>query len=256
MLLPNHPNVDLFAAGINALNGVLVARNPSHDRGYTLMGLLIMSYFGGIGGGVARDMLLNDIPAPIKTPAYLVVCLAMAVLAWPAIEILNIDRPLPIIAAAASILIAVPLPAAWGALQASERFAALGWLQSMASSLKLVFGIGLAAVGFGASAITFGVFAASGIALLVALRVLRPLLREAAVAAGATVRFGAELTGFTQDDEGVDAVVAGRDGGRDGRPLRARYLVAADGARSPVRDPRNPIAISLDHRSLREARIG
>jgi putative polyketide hydroxylase len=71
---------------------------------------------------------------------------------------------------------------------------------------------------------------------LIAQDTLEPLLREAAVAAGATVRFGAELTGFTQDGEGVDAVVAGRDGGQDGRPLRARYLVAADGARSPVRE--------------------
>ncbi|HEX3738077.1 MAG TPA: oligosaccharide flippase family protein [Solirubrobacterales bacterium] len=109
----------------------------------------------------------------------IVVCFVMAVLAWPAIEVLNIERPLPIIAAALSILIAVPLPAAWGALQASERFAALGWLQSMASSLKLVFGLGLAVAGFGASAITFGVVAASAVALLVALLVLRPLWSKA-----------------------------------------------------------------------------
>jgi hypothetical protein len=51
------PNVDLFSAGINALNGVLVARNPSHNRGYALVGLLIMAFFGGIGGGVTRDVL-------------------------------------------------------------------------------------------------------------------------------------------------------------------------------------------------------
>jgi putative polyketide hydroxylase len=70
---------------------------------------------------------------------------------------------------------------------------------------------------------------------LIAQDTLEPLLREAAVAAGATVCFGTELTGFTQDGEGVDAIVAGRDGGQYGRPLRARYLVAADGARSPVR---------------------
>ena len=107
------------------------------------------------------------------------VCLLMAVLAWPAIELLHIDRPLPIIATALSILIAVPLPAAWGALQASERFAALGWLQSMASSLKLVFGLSLAAIGLGASAITFGVVAASAIVLGVALVVLRPLWAKA-----------------------------------------------------------------------------
>src|SRR5262249_10168150 len=33
-----------------------------------------------IGGGVSRDLLLNDIPGPIKDPAYLVVCLLMGLL--------------------------------------------------------------------------------------------------------------------------------------------------------------------------------
>jgi uncharacterized membrane protein YeiH len=80
MNLPSFPNVDLFSAGINALNGVLVARNPSHNRGYTLAGLLIMAFFGGIGGGVSRDLLLNDIPSPIKDPKYIVVCILMGLL--------------------------------------------------------------------------------------------------------------------------------------------------------------------------------
>jgi len=80
MDLPSFPNIDLFSAGINALNGVLVARHPSHNRGYAVVGLLIMAYFGGIGGGVARDLLLNDIPAPLKDPIYLVVCLLMGLL--------------------------------------------------------------------------------------------------------------------------------------------------------------------------------
>ena len=80
MHLPSFPNIDLFSAGINALNGVLVARSPSHDRSYTLAGLLILSFFGGIGGGVARDLLLNDIPAPVKDPKYFFVCLGMGLL--------------------------------------------------------------------------------------------------------------------------------------------------------------------------------
>jgi uncharacterized membrane protein YeiH len=80
MTLPNFPNVDLFAAGINALNGVLVARHPSHNRGYAVVGLLIMAFFGGIGGGVSRDVLLSEIPSPIKDPAYLLVCLLMGLL--------------------------------------------------------------------------------------------------------------------------------------------------------------------------------
>lgn len=80
MNLPSFPNVDLFSAGINALYGVLVARQPSHDRGYTAVGLLIMAYFGGIGGGVTRDVLLNDIPSPLQDPSYLFVCLLAGLL--------------------------------------------------------------------------------------------------------------------------------------------------------------------------------
>ena len=80
MNLPSFPHIDLFSAGINALNGVLVARNASHNRGYTVAGLLIMAFLGGIGGGVSRDLLLNDIPAPLKDPTYFVVCVVMGVL--------------------------------------------------------------------------------------------------------------------------------------------------------------------------------
>ena len=79
MNLPNFPEVDLFSAGINALYGVLVARQPSHDRDYTAAGLLIMAFFGGIGG-VTRDVLLNEIPSPLKDPTYLFVCLVMGLL--------------------------------------------------------------------------------------------------------------------------------------------------------------------------------
>lgn len=80
MNLPSFPNVDLFSAGINALNGVLVARNKSHDRGYTVAGLLIMAFCGGIGGGISRDVLLNVIPSPIQDPRYPIVCLLMGLL--------------------------------------------------------------------------------------------------------------------------------------------------------------------------------
>jgi uncharacterized membrane protein YeiH len=77
MNLPSFPMVDLFSAGVNALNGVLVAGNPEHNRRYTLAGLLIMGFFGGIGGGVTRDVLLNKVPAPLSDPRYPVVCILM-----------------------------------------------------------------------------------------------------------------------------------------------------------------------------------
>ena len=88
MTLPSFPEVDLFSAGINALYGVLVARNPSHNRGYTAAGLLIMAFFGGIGGGVTRDVLLNEIPAPLRDPTYLLVCLLMGLLGLAIYEFL------------------------------------------------------------------------------------------------------------------------------------------------------------------------
>lgn len=55
------------------------------------------------------------------------------------------------------------------------------------------------------------------------------LLYERLRELGGDVVFGAELTGFAQDQGGVDARFA------DGSAVRARYLVAADGGRSTVR---------------------
>ena len=75
---PSFPNVDLLSEGINALNGVLVA--PSRNRGHALVGLRIMSFVGGIRGGVSHDILLNDIPSPVKDPKYILVCILMGLL--------------------------------------------------------------------------------------------------------------------------------------------------------------------------------
>jgi 2-polyprenyl-6-methoxyphenol hydroxylase-like FAD-dependent oxidoreductase len=63
---------------------------------------------------------------------------------------------------------------------------------------------------------------------------LEPVLRARAVELGADLRYATEMTGLTQDAEGVTAVVRPRDGGSE-RRIRARYAIAADGAHSPVR---------------------
>ncbi len=80
MVLPSFPNVDLFSAAINALNGAVVAQNPSHNRGYTAAGIIIMGFLGGIGGGVSRDVLLNQMSSPLKDPRYFFVCFLMGLL--------------------------------------------------------------------------------------------------------------------------------------------------------------------------------
>jgi 2-polyprenyl-6-methoxyphenol hydroxylase-like FAD-dependent oxidoreductase len=62
---------------------------------------------------------------------------------------------------------------------------------------------------------------------------IEPLLAEAAAAHGATVAFGHELIGLRVTEEGVAAWVRGPHGRYR---VRARYLIAADGGRSGVRD--------------------
>ncbi|MFJ9783335.1 FAD-dependent monooxygenase [Amycolatopsis sp. NPDC101161] len=63
--------------------------------------------------------------------------------------------------------------------------------------------------------------------------VLEPILRRAVTDRGVSVRLGTELVSFTQDDDGVTALLKPADG--EPYELSADYLIAADGARSPVR---------------------
>ena len=63
---------------------------------------------------------------------------------------------------------------------------------------------------------------------------LEPVLRKRAVELGADHRYSSEMTRFVQDGSGVTATVRSRDGGSE-RHIRARYMIAADGAHSPVR---------------------
>ncbi|MCM2417852.1 FAD-dependent monooxygenase [Streptomyces sp. RKAG293] len=64
---------------------------------------------------------------------------------------------------------------------------------------------------------------------------LEPVLLRSARDLGGDIRFGTELISAEQDAEGVTAVVRSRETGED-RTIRADYLVAADGPRSPVRE--------------------
>ena len=64
---------------------------------------------------------------------------------------------------------------------------------------------------------------------------LEPVLLRAAQRLGARVDYAAEAVSTEQDADGVTVVVRPRDGGPD-RSIRARYLIAADGAHSPIRE--------------------
>ncbi len=64
---------------------------------------------------------------------------------------------------------------------------------------------------------------------------IEPVLSDRARQLGAQTLFGTELVGFEQDPDGVTAVIRDRDSGTTST-VRARYMIAADGAHSPVRD--------------------
>ena len=68
--------IDLIAATTNALNGALLAQRPDYYRGkqWSVVGIIILAIFGGIGGGVSRDVLLNKIPGALTNPWYLILC--------------------------------------------------------------------------------------------------------------------------------------------------------------------------------------
>ena len=58
--------ISLIAATTNAFNGALLARRPDHYKHFTLIGVVILAYAGGIGGGIVRDVSVNKVPSPLR----------------------------------------------------------------------------------------------------------------------------------------------------------------------------------------------
>lgn len=64
---------------------------------------------------------------------------------------------------------------------------------------------------------------------------LEPILRDRARQDGADIRFNTELVAFSEVDDGVHATIRDRADGST-QTVHADYLVAADGAHSPIRE--------------------
>jgi uncharacterized membrane protein YeiH len=74
--------IDLVAAGTNALNGAILCRRPDHFKNYTIVGVILMAILGGIGGGVSRDVLANQVPSAFTNPAYIVLCVVAGLVGY------------------------------------------------------------------------------------------------------------------------------------------------------------------------------
>src|ERR1700758_151364 len=78
----NFTTLDLIAAGTNALNGALLARRPDHYKNFTVVGIILMALLMGLGGGMTRDVLINQIPGALTNPAYITVALAAGLIGY------------------------------------------------------------------------------------------------------------------------------------------------------------------------------
>jgi 2-polyprenyl-6-methoxyphenol hydroxylase-like FAD-dependent oxidoreductase len=70
--------------------------------------------------------------------------------------------------------------------------------------------------------------------LFITQSMLEPLMNQRAEQLGAELHFSTDMVSFTQDVDGVTALVRHRDTGEE-RMVRARYMIAADGSHSRIR---------------------
>ncbi|WP_431221493.1 trimeric intracellular cation channel family protein [Leifsonia xyli] len=74
--------LDLIAASTNALNGALLARRPDHYKNFTVIGVLGMALLMGLGGGITRDVIVNQVPGALTNPAYITLALIFGVIGY------------------------------------------------------------------------------------------------------------------------------------------------------------------------------
>jgi uncharacterized membrane protein YeiH len=69
--------LDLLASFTNALNRAILCQRPDYYPGHyiTVVGILVIATIGGLSGGVTRDILLNEQPASLINPWYIILSL-------------------------------------------------------------------------------------------------------------------------------------------------------------------------------------
>jgi uncharacterized membrane protein YeiH len=65
--------LDLLAAGTAAFSSAVLVRHPRHFREFTVVGVLLLAGIAGVGGGIVRDVMVDQLPAALTNPAYLTV---------------------------------------------------------------------------------------------------------------------------------------------------------------------------------------
>jgi uncharacterized membrane protein YeiH len=65
--------LDLLASATAAFSSAVLVRHPRHFREFTVVGVLLLAGIAGVGGGIVRDVMVDQLPAALTNPAYLTV---------------------------------------------------------------------------------------------------------------------------------------------------------------------------------------
>jgi uncharacterized membrane protein YeiH len=77
--------VDAAAVGFGSLAAAaVVIRRNQEDRTFDLVGVVVLAFVGGFGGGMIRDLLLNVRLAALQTNWYVIAGLLAVLVAWVA----------------------------------------------------------------------------------------------------------------------------------------------------------------------------
>jgi len=85
--------VDLVAVGVGAVQGAMFAARMKESR-LDWLGVAIIGVVVGLGGGLIRDLLLNEVPATLRSDWYLVVAIASALLGMGLLQVFERLNPL------------------------------------------------------------------------------------------------------------------------------------------------------------------
>lgn len=73
--------VDVAAVVLGAAQGALFAAGVAKERRIDLIGIALISIATGVGGGIIRDLLLNQVPAALQSNEFLTAALIAALVA-------------------------------------------------------------------------------------------------------------------------------------------------------------------------------
>ncbi len=69
---------DLLAVGVGGVQGALFAFELREERRFDMLGVGVMGVVLGFGGGVIRDLLLDELPAALQSNWYVIVAVVAA----------------------------------------------------------------------------------------------------------------------------------------------------------------------------------